>query len=66
MVQRQQENERAKAEAVLQRLNEKEQKLHQKAANETAKKAREWRNKGTLGLLYIIDREGGGRFLKRA
>lgn len=65
MVQRQVEDERAKAEAVLQRLNEKERKLHQKASNEAAKKAREWRSKGTLKPIYIVDREGGGRHLIR-
>jgi hypothetical protein len=65
MVQKQEENERAKAEAILQRLDEKEKRLHQKVANEAAKKAREWRNKGILNLLYIIDKEGGGRLLKR-
>jgi ATP-dependent protease HslVU (ClpYQ) peptidase subunit len=66
MVQKQEENERAKAEAVLQRLDEKEKRLHQKAANKAVKKAREWRNKGTLRLLYIVDKKGGGRLLKRA
>jgi hypothetical protein len=63
MVQKQGENERAKAEAILQRL---EKRLHQKAANEAAKKAREWRNKVILNLLYTINKEGGGRLLKRA
>ena len=66
MVQKQEENERVKAKAVLQRLDKKEKRQYQKAANEAAKKAREWRNKGTLGLLYIVDKKGGGRLLKRA
>ena len=66
MVQKHEVNERAKAEEVLRRLDEKEKKQHQKQVNETAKKAREWRNKGILGLLYIVDKEGGGRWLKRA
>ena len=65
MVQRQEEDERAKAEAVLQRLDEKERKLHQKASNEAAKKAREWRNKGIIKPVYIVDREGSGRYLIR-
>jgi hypothetical protein len=38
MVQKQEENERAKAEAILQHLDE---RLHQKVANEAAKKAGE-------------------------
>ena len=66
MVQKIEENERAKVEALLKRLDEKEKKQYQKWANKTAKKAREWRNKGILGLLYIVDKEGGGRWLKRA
>ena len=41
MVQKHEENERVKAEAVLKRLDEKEKKQYQKWANETAKKARE-------------------------
>lgn len=41
MVQKQEENERAKAKAVLQRLDDKEKRLHQKVANKAAKKARE-------------------------
>lgn len=66
MVQKLEENQGTKAEAVLKTTQREREKPYQKAANETAKRAREWRNKGALGLLYIVDREGGGRFLKRA
>jgi len=65
MVQRQEKDKRAKAEAVLQRLDEKERKLYQKASNEAAKKAREWRNKGIIKPAYIVDKEGSGRYLIR-
>ena len=63
MVQKQVEDERAKAEAVIRRLDEKEKKQRQKVINEAAKKAREWRKKGVLKPMYIVDREGGGRCL---
>ena len=65
MVQHFKEDERAKTEALIKRLDEKLHKQHEKWFFEAAKKARDWRMKGKLGLLYIIDKPGNEHYLKR-
>ena len=66
MVEKFKEDKRAKAEAGIKRLNEKLCKQHQKWVFEAAKKAREWRMNSILKPLYIADKPGGRRCLRRA
>ena len=65
MVEHFKEDERAKTEALIKRLDEKLHKQHEKWYFKAAKKARDWRMKGKLDLLYVIDKPGNGRYLKR-
>jgi len=65
MVEKVKEDKRAKAEATIRRLDERYYKATKRAFFDAAKKARDWRLKGVLKPLYIIDRQGCGRCLRR-
>jgi len=57
---------RAKAEALIKRLDKKLKKQQQKWAFKTAKKARAWRINDRLQPMYVVDKPGSGHFLKQA
>ena len=59
------EDKRAKAEATIRRLDKRYYKATKRAFFNAAKKARDWRLKGVLKPLYIINRQGCGRCLRR-
>ena len=57
------DDERAKAERLLKRLEEKDSKMHKKWVDAAAKIARAWQKEGKLKPLYIVDAVGKGREL---
>jgi hypothetical protein len=65
MVRQTDDDERAKAERLLKRLEEKDSKMRKKWVDAAAKIARAWRKEGKLKPLYIVDALGKGRELVR-
>jgi hypothetical protein len=65
MVRQNDDDERAKAERLLKRLEEKDTKMRKKWVDAAAKIARAWREEGELKPLYIADALGKGRELVR-
>jgi hypothetical protein len=65
MVRQTEDDERAKAERLLRRLEEKDSKMRKKWVEAAAKMARAWRKGGKLKPLYIVDALGKGRELVR-
>jgi hypothetical protein len=63
MIRQLDDGERAKAERLLKKLEEKDSKMWVDAA---AKIARVWRREGELRPLYIVDVYGKGRELVRS
>jgi hypothetical protein len=62
---RQSDDERAKAERLLRRLEEKDSKMRKKRVDSAAKIACAWRKEGKLKPLYMVDAFGKGRELVR-
>jgi hypothetical protein len=65
MVRQLDDDERAKAERLLKRLEVKDLKMRKKWVEATANIARAWRKEGKLKPLYIVDAFGKGRDLVR-
>jgi len=65
MVEKVKEDKRAKAKATIQHLDKRYYKAIKRAFFNAVKKARDWRLKGVLKPLYIINRQGCGRCLRR-
>jgi len=66
MVHQLDDDERAKAERLLKRLEEKDLKMRRKWVDAAAKIARTWRREGKLRPLYIVDACGKGQELVRS
>jgi ATP-dependent protease HslVU (ClpYQ) peptidase subunit len=66
MVRQLDDDQRAKAERLLKRLEEKDSKMRKKWVDAAAKIARAWRREGKLRPLYIVDAYGKGRELVRS
>jgi len=65
MVRQLDDDERARAERLLKRLEEKDSRIRKKWVDTAAKIARAWRKEGKLKPLYIVDAVGKGRELVR-
>jgi hypothetical protein len=65
MVHQNDDDERAKAERLLKRLEEKDSKMRKKWVDAATKIARAWRKERKLKPLYIVDAMGKGRELVR-
>jgi hypothetical protein len=66
MVRQLDDDERAKAERLLKRLEEKDSKTRKRWVDAAAKIARAWRKGGKLKPLYIVDTFSKGRELVRS